>query len=82
MASLKKAHTRYSGIVSAVLGQEEQVACTAEASKMLAEIVKAFKRVLVDTFDEHCDQGLYTFKYFLFHYKPRKTAEDCEAACL
>lgn len=32
------------------------------------EIVKTFKRMLVDTFDDHCGSGLYTLKHHLLYH--------------
>lgn len=47
-------------------GGEGQRAWTEEALKMLNERLNAFMRMFVDTFVEHYNSGLYTFKYHLF----------------
>lgn len=62
-ASLTDVNTRYSAIMCDVPGGEGQRAWTSKALEMLDEILKAFKRMLVDTFHEHCNSGLCALKY-------------------
>lgn len=66
--SLTKVHTRYNETLCALIGGEWQRPWTEEASEMLRERVKGFKRLLVETFDEHCDSSLYTIKYHLLDH--------------
>lgn len=53
-ASMPKADTHYSIIICNLDGWEGQRAWTEEALVMHDETVRAFNRMLLDTFDKHC----------------------------
>lgn len=63
--TMTKVLTRFSEITCDLTGGEGQRAWTEEISEMLDVRVKAFKRMLVDTFNEHCDLSLYKHKCHL-----------------
>lgn len=57
-------NTRYSCVDFDVMESIEQRVWSQKKKKSLHEMV-AFKRILVETFDEHCVQGYHTLKYNL-----------------
>lgn len=66
-ARLTKAHKRYSENFCDASDREVPGTWTVKALEILEEGVAAFKRKVVDTFDEYCNSGLYTLMYHLLH---------------
>lgn len=62
---LRSVDSRYSEFVLKVIERQGQCASTTEALEMIDEMVKSFARMLVETFDEHCNLRLYALKYHL-----------------
>lgn len=65
---LTKIQKGYIKIGCNLMKEKGQRVCTEEILEALHEIVKAFKRMLVDTFEERCNYGLYTPNYQLHEY--------------
>lgn len=58
-------HIHYSELVADMPGAIGQRSLTEKDLSRLERMVQKSKKMLVQTFDEHCDTGLYTFKYHL-----------------
>lgn len=63
-----KVHTRYSEIVSIVIGGKRQPAWTEEAVDMLRKTVEHFNCIVVITFDRSCGSDLYTLQYHFYDH--------------
>lgn len=51
-------HTRYSEIVADVIGIMEQCTCGEEDLSSLECMLRKFKKIFIEAFDNHCDSGL------------------------
>lgn len=61
----KRNDTKYSEIVAGVTKDTGQQAWGDIDLSSLHSMVKKFRKMSVETLDEHCDSGLYTLSYLL-----------------
>lgn len=59
-APMTSVHIRYGDIFADVVGDTGQAVCCENRLDVLKRWVKLTKRMLMETFDENCDSGLYT----------------------
>lgn len=65
IASLKSIRDRQSVITGDLTGQDEQLAYRKKALEVMNEMMKTFKKIFLDSFEEHSNLDLYTFNFQL-----------------